>query len=73
MKEKLLGAAHPDVGLALVNLGVMQDALGRASEAEASFRRALGILEASLGASHPATAACRESWAQVAAEISPRR
>ena len=68
MKEKLLGESHPDVGLALVNLGVIQEALGHASEAGSSLRRALAILEASLGASHPATAACRDDLAQLAAE-----
>jgi tetratricopeptide (TPR) repeat protein len=65
LKEKLLGATHPDLGVGLSNLAVIQNALGRASEAEALCRRALAILEQGLGAAHPTTAICREFYASL--------
>jgi hypothetical protein len=41
------------------NLAVLRAGQGRAEEAETLFRRALGIFEASLGAAHPKSRACR--------------
>ena len=43
MREKLLGATHPDVALTFANLAVITDALGTRAEADALYNRALLI------------------------------
>ena len=42
----------------LNNIGRAQAKQGRLAEAEATYRRALAIIEASLGPAHPAAATC---------------
>ena len=55
--ETLLGAEHPEVAVALRQLGTIYISLGRFADGELSFRRALAIQErigeATLGLEHP--------------------
>lgn len=67
MKQKLLGAAHPDVGLTLAILAVIQKSGGRVVEADSCCRRALAILEESLGSAHPRTVVCRDNYVKLRA------
>jgi hypothetical protein len=71
-KERRLGAIHPDIGLALGNLAVSLRALGQGNEAEVCGRRAVSILEKSLGLAHPATLARREAYVLLAVPASAR-
>ena len=56
MREKILGAHHPDVATSLNNLAAMYKAKGDYTKAEALYERALAICEKALGAEHPDTA-----------------
>ncbi len=51
--EKALGPEHPDVGNRLNNLATVYSDLGRYSEAEPLYIRALEITEKALGPEHP--------------------
>ena len=53
IREKALGANHPDVGQTLNNLASVYRAQGKYSEAEGLYKRALAIREKALGANHP--------------------
>jgi serine/threonine protein kinase len=53
LKQKLLGAEHPDVGLTEGNLGYVLHAAGRNSEALEHVDRSIAILEKKLGMNHP--------------------
>src|SRR5262249_46231793 len=53
IRRELLGEAHRETGLADIQLGLVLNALGRKAESEASYRRALEALRASLGPKHP--------------------
>ena len=55
-KEKVLGAAHPDLAYSLNNVALCLDGLGEVAEAVESLARALPIVENGLGADHPRTA-----------------
>ena len=59
IKERLLGATHPDVAVSLNNLGVLLKGLGRVDEAAEAYGRALAIFEATLAADHPKLKAVR--------------
>ena len=67
LHKKLLGATHPEVGLTLANLAVMQQALGRTTDATVSYRKAGVILEEALGSAHPTTATCRLNYGRLLA------
>ena len=56
IKEKTLGADHPEVALCLNNLGELYRMEGRYAEAEPLLVRALESREKSLGATHPSVA-----------------
>jgi tetratricopeptide (TPR) repeat protein len=56
LKEKLLGAAHPEVANTLSNLGNLSLDDGQYEEAVSLFKRALEIKERALGATHPSLA-----------------
>ena len=45
LREKGLGAAHPSVGSALVNLAAVESGLGKTDEARGHYRRAADLLE----------------------------
>ena len=56
IREKTLGADHPQVATGLNNLASLLDATNRRAEAEPLHRRALAIWEKSLGPDHPQVA-----------------
>ena len=57
IREKVLGASHPDVARSLNNLGDLYQRENRFAEAEPIFKRALAIREQAVGPDHPDTAA----------------
>jgi len=65
LKEKILGADHPDTALTVNNLGVLLQSLGRNDEARELFTRALQVFEARLDAEHPHVLMARENLAAV--------
>jgi hypothetical protein len=71
-KEKLLGPAHPDVGLTLNNLAVLCKSRQRYAEAEALYQRSLCVLERALGRKHPKVATCRQNYAALRREMSAK-
>jgi tetratricopeptide (TPR) repeat protein len=56
LREKALGAEHPDVGAALNDLGVLYLEKGDFGRAEPLHQRALSIYEKAFGPEHPAVA-----------------
>jgi len=56
IREKSLGADHPDTAASLSNLAMLYKSQGRYAEAEPLNKRALSIREKALGADHPDTA-----------------
>jgi hypothetical protein len=60
--ESILGERDSQVGQVARLLAMACQAQGRATEAGALYRRAEGILESSLGATHPETAAARRGY-----------
>lgn len=60
VKEKILGAEHPDTALTAYNLGVLLQKTNRDEEAREQFARALRVFQARLGAEHPKTVAARQ-------------
>ncbi len=56
IREKRLGADHPNVGVVVAALATLYGTQGRYDEAIASFRRALKIEEEALGLNHPSLA-----------------
>jgi len=65
MKEKLLGAQHPDVAMTLNNLAVLLKANGQREAAAQLYQRALQIFEQTLGPEHPKVITCRENYARL--------
>ncbi len=56
IREKVLGAEHPDTAASLNNMGALLQAMGELAEARPYYARALAIREKVLGAEHPDTA-----------------
>ncbi len=56
IREKQLGADHPDTATSLNNLAFLYQSQGKYAEAEPLYVRALQIREEQLGADHPDTA-----------------
>lgn len=61
MKCELLGARHPDRAVTLNNFAAARKGAGDLAGARASYRDAVDILEAALGAQHPKTMVCRRN------------
>jgi len=57
IREKALGAEHPDVAASLNNLAALYDTQGQYGKAEPLYQRALTIVEKALGPEHPHVAA----------------
>ena len=53
IREKQLGADHPDVAHSLNNLAGLYQAMGRYAEAEPLYKRSLEIREKQLGPTTP--------------------
>jgi tetratricopeptide (TPR) repeat protein len=56
IREKALGAEHPDTAVSLNNLALLYYAQGEYGKAEPMYERALAVKEKALGAEHPSTA-----------------
>jgi tetratricopeptide (TPR) repeat protein len=56
IRERSLGAEHPDVAASLDSLAEIQRDKGRFDEAEQLYKRALAIRENKLGPAHPEVA-----------------
>lgn len=67
IRERELGADHPEVAEVLVTLGRLEAAEGNLDRAGASYRRALAIRESTLGARHPLVAECLVELGNLAA------
>jgi esterase/lipase superfamily enzyme/Tfp pilus assembly protein PilF len=65
LAEGKFGPDHPNVGVALNNLGQLYRAEGRYSEAEPFFKRALAITEKALGPDHPNVGAALTNLGQL--------
>jgi tetratricopeptide (TPR) repeat protein len=63
MREKFLGADHPDVATTLKNLAELYHKEGRNQEAEPLYRRALAISEKRFGENHPDAVRLRADYA----------
>jgi hypothetical protein len=64
IREKTLGAEHPDVATSLEALGWLYSKQGKAAQAEPLLKRATAIYEKDLGADHPHVARCCTKMAQ---------
>ena len=56
IRERVLGAGHPDTAGSYNNLALLYESQGRYDEAEPLYKKALDIRERVLGAEHPDTA-----------------
>jgi len=56
IRERILGANHPNVSTSLNNLAELYRGQGNYAEAEPLYQRSLSIYEATFGANHPAVA-----------------
>jgi serine/threonine-protein kinase len=65
LDRRTYGDAHPAVADDLINLGAIQDALGRSPAAVPRYREALAIFEQWYGPRHPETASAMTGLAQV--------
>ncbi len=63
IRERVLGADHPDTASSLIDLARLYKDQGKYEEAEPLFQRALEIRERVLGADHPDTATSLNSLA----------
>ena len=73
IREKALGASHPDVGQTLNNLANVYRDQGKYAEAEGLFKRALMIREQALGPNHPDVTATRHNLAACSFGARPHR
>ena len=62
IRERVLGAEHPDTAASLNNLATLYDNQGKYEQAEALYQRALAINERVLGAEHPHTKRVQENY-----------
>jgi hypothetical protein len=65
IREKMLGAEHPDTATSLSNLGRLFRDLGRPDEAEPLFLRAIAVGDKVFGAEHPLTRRYQSHYARL--------
>jgi tetratricopeptide (TPR) repeat protein len=65
IKEKILGADHPDVAMTLNNLAVFYKSCKRYDRAESLYKRSISIFEKALGPTHPKVLISLENYAQL--------
>ncbi|NJK41499.1 MAG: tetratricopeptide repeat protein [Acaryochloridaceae cyanobacterium SU_2_1] len=65
MRQKLLGEEHPDVAASYSNLGTLYYQEGDQAKAVTHIRKALQIVEATLGPDHPNTKTFRDGLEQI--------
>ena len=66
IKERAYGSDHPEVALALANLGLAYGNLGDQAKARDMLERALAIFESAYGPDHPRTEFCRAHASRLA-------
>ena len=69
IREKALGAEHPDVAASLNNLAALYDAQGQYGKAEPLYERALQILKKALPSDHPNLAQLMENYSALLAKL----
>ena len=67
MKEKLLGAGHPDTAWTMHSYASMLADSGRVEEAWDMEWRAMGVFEMAFAPSHPRRLAAQQLWQRLAA------
>jgi tetratricopeptide (TPR) repeat protein len=67
VKEQLLGAAHPEIGLLANNLGSLLYQRGRDTEAIACYLRALAVAQRTYLPDHPTLEAIRHNLSRLGA------
>ena len=65
IRERVLGAEHPDTASSLNNLAILYRNQGKYEQAEPLYQRALTIYERVLGAEHPDTKRVRENYLEL--------
>jgi tetratricopeptide (TPR) repeat protein len=65
IREKALGANHPDVAASLNNLAELYQAQGRYAEDEPLYKRSLAIKEKAFGPDHPDVALSLNNLAEL--------
>src|SRR5947199_10757795 len=68
IRDKQLGAHHPDTATSLNNLASLYGSQGKYSEAEPLYVRALHISEEQLGAHHPQTQQVMKNYSTLLAQ-----
>jgi len=63
IREKSLGADHPDTAMSFNNLASLYKSQGKYAEAEPLYKRILAIAEKTFGAGHPIVATVLENYA----------
>jgi tetratricopeptide (TPR) repeat protein len=66
IREKALGAEHPDVGQSLNNQALLYHTQGRYAEAEPLFKRTVTIFEKAVGPDHPSVGTSLNNLAELA-------
>jgi tetratricopeptide (TPR) repeat protein len=69
IREKQLGAEHPDTAGSLNNMAALYERQGNYAEALPLYERALGIFERQLGRDHPSTQIVRGNYAGLLREM----
>ena len=69
IKEQVLGAFHPEVGMTLNNLAVFYKTARQYEKADAYYQRALPVLERGLGPKHPKVAVTLENYTKLLRKI----
>ena len=64
--ERTYGRDHPQVALALFNLGVVYGRLGDTSKKRELLERTLAIFKSAYGTAHPQTKICQRELAKLA-------
>lgn len=65
IREKVLGAEHPDTASSLNNLAALYDTQGDYAQALPLLQRALAIFERALGKNHPSTKTVQANYEQL--------
>jgi tetratricopeptide (TPR) repeat protein len=73
LSEELYGVQHPEHAVALVNLGTVLQQSNRGGAAEHLFRRALGILDATVAADDPRLALALDRLARACVDAGRQR
>jgi len=73
IREKRLGAEHPDTAQSLNNLAELYRSQGKYEQAEPLYQRALAIIEKVLGPEHSDTVRVKENYSNLLQQIKRRQ